>query len=328
MSSTDHIPNVTPDIALATYDQAVRHYIQACRDRVPDFIEDNYSFANSLKLHKRAIGHDLWRAPANLFMALPNLGMMAGAQILKKAGAVKKAAWMQDHMLFLETNVARELQYRLFRDLLQLPYRDQNTHLARDGFAETLFGEQLLLSHLEQDVGADFPHEKLRQLEQNLAHLLSTYTDSRAAAADIANQIVTLSAGAALFKQTTPGALSIGPLLASSFAHHTAIASFPLGSSLGGLWYGVFPVSASAGLTVAATGAVMGASAVLTAFSGVITDPVQKSLGLHQKRLHQLIDCIELELRGSGQQDFSVKDHYIARLMDFLDVVRLAKQNL
>ena len=316
------------DIALQAYEQAVTEYIQKCRDAVPDFVTENYSFLSSLKLHKHALGHDLWRAPANLFLALPNLGLIAGAQVLQKSGAPKSAKWVKRRVMSFKTNVSRELQARLYRDLLCLPYKQDQLHLEKDGFAENLFDQHVIQTHLTHLLkGAQTP-DKIEQFRQNLIFNLTSYTDSRSAAADIANQVMTLSVGAALFKQTTPGALSLGPLLASSFAHHAAITTFPLGASLGGLWYGVFPATASTGLTLATTGAVMGASAVLTAFSGIVTDPVQKALGLHHKRLHQLIDCIEQELQGAGESDFAVKDHYIARLMDFLDIVRLARQQL
>jgi hypothetical protein len=52
----------------------------------------------------------------------------------------------------------------------------------------------------------------------------------------------------AAFHQLTPGTLTLGPVLAAALAQQAAIASFPLGAGLGGLWYGLFPAAPSAGL--------------------------------------------------------------------------------
>ena len=58
--------------------------------------------------------------------------------------------------------------------------------------------------------------------------------------------------------------------------------------------------------------------AALTAFAGVVADPLQRALGLHQRRLDRLIDSLEASLRGKDAR-FSVRDHYAARILDFVD---------
>jgi hypothetical protein len=70
----------------------------------------------------------------------------------------------------------------------------------------------------------------------------------------------------------------------------------------------------------------MAVATVMVAFSGVVTDPVQRRLGMHQRRLHRLIDCLELELKGRGDSRFTVRDHYVARVLDLLDVLRAARR--
>jgi Family of unknown function (DUF6635) len=86
------------------------------------------------------------------------------------------------------------------------------------------------------------------------------------------------SAGATLFKQLTPGALSLGPVLAGAVAQQAAIASFPLGSAAGSLWYGLFSATPSGVLVASMTGGLIGLGAVVTAFAGVLTDPLQRAL--------------------------------------------------
>ncbi len=52
-----------------------------------------------------------------------------------------------------------------------------------------------------------------------------------------------MAAGVATLKQLTPGAMLLGPALVSVIAYQAAVASFPFGTTLGGIWYGFFPVA-------------------------------------------------------------------------------------
>ena len=67
---------------------------------------------------------------------------------------------------------------------------------------------------------------------QRLQEKINTYMQSRTAAAELANNVVLASAGATLFKQLTPGALSLGPVLAGAVAQQAAIASLSLAENL------------------------------------------------------------------------------------------------
>jgi hypothetical protein len=124
----------------------------------------------------------------------------------------------------------------------------------------------------------------------------------------------------------TPGSLSAGSTLAAYIAHQMAVSNFFLGPTLGSFYYSVFPAAASTGLIVASTGAVLMSLAVLASFSGIITDPVQSRLGLHQRRLNRLIDCLERQLRGIDESQLKIRDHYVARVFDLLDLLKKASQ--
>ena len=59
--------------------------------------------------------------------------------------------------------------------------------------------------------------------------------------------------------------------------------------------------------------------AVLTAFAGVVADPVQRALGLHERRLNKLLDAFEANLIEGAGAGFAARDHYVARLLDLVD---------
>ncbi len=104
------------------------------------------------------------------------------------------------------------------------------------------------------------------------------------------------------------------------------MSSFPLGASIGGLWYQWFPASAGTTLVAGVTGSLFLGAAMLTAFAGVLTDPAQKALGLHRRRLNKLIDGVEHALRTGDRLPFNPRDHYVARLIDLVDIARLAQR--
>jgi len=52
---------------------------------------------------------------------------------------------------------------------------------------------------------------------------------------------------------------------------------------------------------------------------GIITDPLQRKLGLNIKKLNKVLDSTEELLLGEDNARLMLKDHYIARIFDLLD---------
>jgi hypothetical protein len=95
-------------------------------------------------------------------------------------------------------------------------------------------------------------------------------------------------------------------------------------TDLGGLWYGLFPATAGLGLLAATTGGVFLGGALLAALSGIVTDPLQRRLGLHRRRLLRLLRALEGILSGETGENFTMHDYYVARLADIFDMLALA----
>jgi hypothetical protein len=96
--------------------------------------------------------------------------------------------------------------------------------------------------------------------------------------------------------------------------------AFPLGGALGSLWYTLFPVAPAAVLVMGLTGGLLTATTAASAFAGVIADPVQRRLGLHERRLRRLVDTLERQMQDPAAPAFMVHDHYVARVLDLFDV--------
>ena len=116
--------------------------------------------------------------------------------------------------------------------------------------------------------------------------------------------------------------------VAAAIAQHIAIANFWLGATVGVWYYAVFPVSASASLVAATTGAMIAAVGVLTALAWIVIDPLLAKTGIHRRRLDRFVTALGEKLRGGRRGDYQVRDHYIVRGFDVLDMLRAASKAL
>ena len=85
------------------------------------------------------------------------------------------------------------------------------------------------------------------------------------------------------------------------------------------MWYGVFPARTDPRLVAATVAGLVSLGALVTAFAGVLADPVQGWLGVHRRRLMRLIDTLEAELTGAGDRPFVAREHYVVRAFDLWD---------
>jgi hypothetical protein len=65
--------------------EAARGYFEGCRARIDAFVEHKFSVAGAARLHTRAVGWDLLKAPANVVLSVPQIGMMLGAAAARSA---------------------------------------------------------------------------------------------------------------------------------------------------------------------------------------------------------------------------------------------------
>ncbi|MDH3715683.1 MAG: hypothetical protein OET44_17745 [Gammaproteobacteria bacterium] len=308
-------------------DEGVRRYIAARRGKVPQFVDRTFTFAQSMRLHRHALGLDLLRAPANVLMVLPAVLGDVSARCLSRIGARRAAEWLQIREWFLRTDVGREIEWRIFSELLELPIQQKGREALRDALAEEILSDASLSAHLQDLLAEHSDLLRRPHAREQLELAFSAYTGTRAAAAELANAIILTGAGGAALQKLTPGALSFGPAVAIAATQHAAIAGFPLGTTLGGLWYGVFPVQPALWLVTASAAGMLLLVSSVTAFTGVIADPVQRRLGVHQRRLHKFLDTLEVNLLGE-QASFAPRDYYIARVIDIFEIARVVLRQI
>ena len=304
--------------------RAIGTYIEARKEKVPLFVKKHFSIRGALDLNRKALGSDLYKAPLNVLWSLPYTGLKASSSLFKKIGFEKIPSYMERLPVGFETKVQKEISWLFFTEILEIPYDQGDRKSNKDALLEEIIIQPEISSLFTEALSRIYSNSKNPKFRPALERNLLEYSKSRTAAADLAGTMISLSAGAAMFGKMTPGAMTAGGALATAIAQQTAISNFVLGPTLGSLYYGIFPVSASLGLVMATTGTFMAVLAILTSFSGMVTDPIQYKLGIHRRRLNKMIDCLDRELRGLGDSGFKIRDQYIVRVFDLLDLFKNA----
>lgn len=318
------LPALRREEAEQAYRAAVAVYVRTRRERVPEFVRRHFAVRGSLRIHRAALGWDLLRAPANIALALPHLLKFLLVALLRQAGAGSLAVRLAALRTQIPTDVEREVEWLIWSELLELPYAQHGRSSQRDALADILLAQPVVARKMAS-LGEAFPAAVANPVFRlRLADNLQRYTGARNAAAEIATAFASAGAGGFAVQQLTPTAISLGPPLAALIAHQTAVLAFPLGQGVGGAWYDLFPPDPSIGLVVGVTGILIAVSAVVAALAGIVADPVQRVFGIHRRRLDGLVAAVGVDLSGEGAGNFRVRAHYVARLFDFFEAVRLA----
>lgn len=306
-------------------DRAVHQYIRSRREKIPGFVRTHFSVTGAARINRKAFGADLVKAPLNVAWALPYTLVQTGSLLFKRMGLKQIDRLTRKMPAGFKTAVQKEINRLIFTELLELPHGgERKTANAADALLAHILDQPEIRQMFQVQFSRIVAKSKQAGFRDALERQLREYDVSRTAVSEMAGNIISLASGAGMMGKMTPGGLSFGAGLATAIAQKSAISSFFLGPTLGGIYYGLFPATASVGLVVASTSAVLGVLAMLTAFSGMVTDPIQARLGIHEKRLNRLLDSLEnalLERDGSAPL---VRAQYLARVFDLLDLIKAA----
>lgn len=306
------------------FDRALCGYIESRKAGIPEFVERHFSLKPAFRLNKKALGVDLLKGPANIAWALPYTVSKVSSGALRKAGERKLSSYLDKLPGGFETSVQREVTWLIYTDLLELPYRQGERSSHKDALLEQILNQPELSDQIAQHLSEICEKSTDPRFRSVLERRLREYASSRTSTAELAGSVLTLASSFVAFNQAAPGGLVGGTLVANAIAQQLAVSQFWLGSTLGTWYYSLFPASASTGLLLASIGSVIAGLAVATSFAGMLTDPLQAKLGIHQRRLRKLVESVEQALRGSGETSLNLKEQYIARVFDILDLLKTA----
>ncbi len=295
-------------------------YFETRRAKVDGFVARHFTWPGTLWLHGAALGWDILRAPLNVLLSPVLVLTRIAAYLSRRAGWRGVGDWLARRRILLRTSVARRVEALIVTDLLELPFdagaaAHDSSALARAVLAAPQFREM---------IRARADPAEAEALGQRIAGALGEYACTRSAVAEMTTALCVILVGALLFQALTPGMISMAPDVANAMARRTAIAEFPMGKTIGGMWHGMFGVGASPRLVGATVAVLVMIGSVVAAFAGVLADPVQVRLGIHRRRLGRLIDTLEVEFLGRGDSPFVAREHFYARFLDLWDAAASA----
>lgn len=304
-------------------ERGIERYIAQCRESIPSFCQQTFSMVGAWQINKKAFGKDILKAPANVIWTPV---YFVGTSIGKGLGKLKlnKASELLTKLpAGFTTDVELEVQWRIYTEFIRLPYQQGERHSHENRLLELILEDTQLAPLFEHSMSAISELGLSEQGRDMLTKRIFEYTDSRKAASELSSVLIGTATGFLTNKSINFGALGLGQSVAASAAYHSAVSSFALGNTLGVAFYSVVPVSASATAVVLSTGGVAAALGAISAFAGVLTDPLQLKLGLHQKKLDKLVNALEVQLKSNQQSSLDIKDGYAARVLDILDFLTL-----
>jgi len=124
--------------ARAVVRDIARRYLASRRECVDAFVDRHFSLTGTLRLHRQAIGWDLLRVPANLLLSPATLAVSVASRIAARLGLARTAAWLDWHLPFYDTAVAREVSWLVTTELLQLPCVQPRRTYTEDSLADVI----------------------------------------------------------------------------------------------------------------------------------------------------------------------------------------------
>jgi len=297
--------------------EAIQGYFSVCRQRVPSFVQQHFHYPGTWQTNKRALGLDLLRAPFNLFWAPLYLSIQLLAFLLRRLGLSQSGRYLKKIPSGLTTDIQTYLTNQTFTHLLG---RGSQSNDADELFNSLRLAMATLSTNEEAPNGqASVNHVTIDAI---IHDALEQYQITRTASADIGNSFFSTIVGGFAFQKFTPGGFAVGLAIAAWLAHIIAVDGFIFGEWIGGFYYYLFPPSPSLGLTITSIALVMTILAIFASFSGLVTDPIQSWVGLHQRRLINMLKQLEQDFIQQKTGGFRPKDQIVARILDAIDAAK------
>jgi len=220
---------------------ASRAYFSDRRANVDGFVRRYFTWPGTLRLNSAAFGRDILRAPVKVVLSPILVLTRLAAFLCRKVGLRHVADWLGKRRIVLRTSVAERVEALILTDLLGVP-------IAAGTMAEgpeTVVRAVLAAPQFREMIRKSEDETQAEALVQRIADAIADYAGTRSAVADMTTGLCALLIGVIAFNALTPGMISMAPGVADVMARGAAVAAFPLGETLGGVWFGGFRPGAS-----------------------------------------------------------------------------------
>nr|BFD67636.1 hypothetical protein HAGR004_26580 [Bdellovibrio sp. HAGR004] len=277
---------------LCAIDDCIEKFTADRKQNISPFIEKHFTVSETLQIQKRHLPLDLVLSPVNALWSIPYL-------------LIKKTVETSDKLGWPALNPIMDILPASFKTGYQ---KDIEKLIATE-----LIGEGILMDYIHKDpllgpmVASGSVQLDQRRIRTEVLKEVEKYTSSQAMISDICSSLLTVAVGWIYFGDKSLGIMGLGSRFARKMAREQASSNFFLGEKVGSVFYGVFPPAPTNTQIVLATFSVGALLTVCSLFVSVMIDPARKRFGLHEKKLHTLVDNLEEKLFISLKKD--LKSH-------------------
>jgi len=267
-------------------DRCIESYVRGCRRRIPEFVEQHFALRQTWQTQQRTLWSDLLIAPVNSVWAVPYLALKRLCEGLETLGVTAAGRWLSTVPPGVKTGYEQSVERAIAREVLEWDVGDETASLPPS------FGASLVRHPALQ--GSLPPRDP--ELAGCIRRELEKYSTGRALVSSAAGSGLTVLMGWLAFGSFSMGLTDMADRIARSHARSRAASRFFLGRQAGSVFYGVFRPSASFSETLVVLTILMAALAIGGTLCTIVSDPLRKTIGLHQRRLEILIDALERDL--------------------------------
>jgi hypothetical protein len=231
---------------------------------VAAFVQRHFTWPGTLHLHSAALGLDILRAPVNVVLSPILVLARIAAWICRKLRLARVSGWLLDRRLLLRTAVSARVEAAILHELLDVPLSTDKGTPDRASMSRAI----LAAPRFREMIRSRGTVAEAQATADRIIGAVGDYTVTRSSIAEFTTGLATLVIGAIVFQALTPGMIAMAPGVAQAVSYDNAIADFPLGAPLAGVWYGVFPVGPSPSLIAGSVVGLMFLGSVIAAFAG------------------------------------------------------------
>ena len=291
------------DVVERAVKNGIERYIASRKLMVYPFTDRNYSFQGSLKIHKKAIGWDLFFVPVNILWSLLKLFAVIFSFLMNKVGLRYISRKLKHLPPSFDTATEKEINWLIYSELLELPVVKGERKSTKDALLDEILNDITLKEVVNDLVGEIRTKQGSINFREGIEKKLQEYGTTRVSSSELASNLLLITSSYATLGRASFGALGAGNLVGASIAHSMAVSNFWLGSTIGGWYYAVISVSVPMVVIIPVIGVMIILLAVVSTFIGVFIDPLQSTSAWHQKRLLGLIESFHDDLLSKNNND-------------------------
>lgn len=283
------MPRHDPALVLGALEKNVSDYVQEGRHKIAEFSDKYFTLPSTFEIQKKTFAIDVFINPVNTFWSVPYLTLKKVTETLEQLGWTKMTPYFEMLPSGIKTAYQRHVEKLLQKQVLDFGGKNSS----RDSGLFKRLQNDAVLGPLLDSNALGITNSKINAL---LDKEVQKYTANQAMITDLASTLITFVSAWWFFGDKNLNLSGMSHRIANKWAHDKAASNFIFGKKAGSTFYNLFPPQPTSKDIVIATVLIGGLTMAVSLLASLFMDPVRNKLGLHEKKLHMLMDKIEENL--------------------------------